>query len=195
MTTTIELRWFCQGMIPAVVKHWFDNDCPGEWLGQPEEREDLYLHITPKCDYLNLKLRQGRLEVKWRKAELGIRRFGNAWEGHIEQWGKWMCEDPEQQSFLPHTIIEQEPWISVYKKRRQRLYQLPSTSQSCSVELTQLKVAENLWWSLAFEAAEIPPDLMDSLQNTIHAASQTYQGSELKAQNSYAYPHWLALTV
>ncbi|MCA1995017.1 MAG: hypothetical protein LDL41_23650, partial [Coleofasciculus sp. S288] len=69
--TTLELRWFYHGTPPVEVEYWFSTDCPGELLRPPEEREDLYLY-TPQCDYLNIKLRQGSLEVKWRKAELAV---------------------------------------------------------------------------------------------------------------------------
>ncbi|NEQ23301.1 MAG: hypothetical protein F6K28_29940, partial [Microcoleus sp. SIO2G3] len=101
MLTTLELRWFSQGTPPTEVEHWYSADSPGELLGSPEEREDLYLY-TPECDYLNIKLRQGSLDVKWRKAQLGSREFGEDsgtnWHGNVEKWLKWVCEDSEQES-------------------------------------------------------------------------------------------------
>jgi hypothetical protein len=68
MLTTLELRWFSHGTPPKDVEQWFSVDCPGEFLGSLEEREDLYLY-TPECDYLNIKLRHRSLEVKWRSAQ------------------------------------------------------------------------------------------------------------------------------
>jgi hypothetical protein len=84
-------------------------------LAPSEEREDVYLY-TPGCEYMGVKLRQGRLEIKWRKAELGNLRFGNQVEGKVEKWGKWLCEDPTQQSFQPQDVVGKS-WVSVKKAR------------------------------------------------------------------------------
>jgi hypothetical protein len=65
---TLEVRWFESGTLPQEVKTWFCNDCPGELLGLPEEREDLYLRV-PKCEALGFKIRQNNLELKLRRAE------------------------------------------------------------------------------------------------------------------------------
>ncbi|WP_235526439.1 hypothetical protein [Nostoc piscinale] len=81
MLTTIEVRWFYPGTIPTEIEEWFPQNC------SPEKREDWYLY-APKCDYWGIKLRQERLEVKWRKAELGVLNVGELIEGRVEKWGK-----------------------------------------------------------------------------------------------------------
>ncbi len=186
MLTTLELRWFAHGTPPAEVQHWFCNDCPGELQGLPEEREDLYLY-KPECEYLNIKLRQGSLEVKWRKAELGILRFGECWQGKAEKWLKWICKDPSQQSMMPADVVGKGPWVSVKKVRSQRRY------QGIACELTQLIVRNNAWWSIAFEMAGEEANQLDSFEGTISWMSKTYRGPELLLDNSYAYPSWLSL--
>lgn len=65
---TLEVRWFELGTLPAEVKSWFCEDCPGELLRASEERKDLYFRI-PKCEVLSFKLRQKNLELKLRRAE------------------------------------------------------------------------------------------------------------------------------
>ncbi|MBW4544984.1 MAG: hypothetical protein KME25_11140 [Symplocastrum torsivum CPER-KK1] len=190
MLTTLELRWFSQGTLPTEVEHWFLADSPGELLGSPEEREDLYLY-TPECDYLNIKLRQGRLEVKWRKAQLGSREFGEAssatWQGNVEKWLKWICDDPEQESIMPVDVVGTKAWIAVKKTRSQRLY------QGISYELTQLRVNNNDWWSVAFEVAQKDANQIKHFENVVRLVSQTYRGPKLVAENSYGYPKWFAL--
>ncbi|MBD1804974.1 hypothetical protein H6F98_05850 [Microcoleus sp. FACHB-SPT15] len=190
MLTTLELRWFSQGTLPTEVEHWFLADSPGELLGSPEEREDLYLY-TPECDYLNIKLRQGRLEVKWRKAQLGSLEFGEAssatWQGNVEKWLKWICDDPEQESIMPVDVVGTKAWIAVKKTRSQRLY------QGIGYELTQLRVNNNDWWSVAFEVAEKNANQIQHFENVVRLVSQTYRSPKLVAKNSYAYPKWLAL--
>jgi hypothetical protein len=190
MLTTLELRWFSQGIPPTEVEHWFLADSPGELLGSPEEREDLYLY-TPECDYLNIKLRQGSLEVKWRKAQLGSLEFGEAssttWQGNVEKWLKWICDDPEQESIMPVDVVGTKAWVAVKKRRSQRLY------QGISYELTQLRVNNNDWWSVAFELAQRDIDQIEHFENVVRLVSKTYPGSELIAENSYGYPKWLTL--
>jgi hypothetical protein len=186
MLTTLELRWFSHGTPPLEVEYWFNNDCPGKQLGSSEEREDLYLY-TSGCDYLNIKLRQGSLEVKWRKAELGIVQFGDCWQGNVEKWLKWICKDPTQQSMLPVDVAGKKPWIAVNKKRSQRLY------RGISYELTKLNVTNDAWWSIAFEIADEGANQIDSFKDVVNRVSQTYRGSKLLADKSYAYPSWLSL--
>ncbi len=184
MLTTLELRWFVRGTPPKEVKHWFSVDCPGELLGSPEEREDLYLY-TPECDYLNIKLRQGSLEVKWRKAELSMLQFGECWEGKVEKWLKWTCEDPDKQSMMPANVAGERAWVGVKKVRSQRQY------QGITFELTQLNVRNDAWWSIAFEMATEEANECDRFEQIISQVSQTYRGPKLKRDNSFAYPTWL----
>ena len=185
MLTTLELRWFVRGTLPTEVEHWFNVDCPGERLGSPEAREDLYLY-APDCEYLNIKLCQGSLEVKWRKAELGILQFGNGWEGNVEKWLKWICEDPDQQSMMPVNVVGEKAWVGVKKMRSQRRY------QGVTFELTQLNVRNHAWWSIAFETLAETANRSDRLETIVAQVSQTYQGPALQADFSFAYPAWLA---
>jgi hypothetical protein len=187
MLTTLELRWFYPGLPPEAVERWFDEACPGRRLGAVEEREDLYLYL-PECDYLNIKLRHGSLEVKWRKAELGVRRFGSLWEGRVEMWHKWTCEEPQQQALLPPEARGNCPWIGVKKARSQREY------RGVSSELTQLQLKDEMWWSVAFEMVGGMEDC-DRFTAIVTEVSETYRGMEFLANCSYAYPRWLSLAI
>jgi hypothetical protein len=155
---------------------------------------------------MGIKLRQGRLEIKWRKAELGILRFGDILEGKAEKWGKWLCEDPTQESFQPQDVVG-KLWVSVKKGRSQRRYQIlpdksinavpltESIDQGCSVELTQLSINGNDWWSLGFEAFGEDDCLMDNLQAVASEVFKTCGSLKLQSQDSYAYPRWLSFVV
>lgn len=203
MLTTTELRWFKLGTLPKEITQWFQHQL-GD-LAPPEEREDVYLY-TPGCEYMGIKLRQGRLEIKWRKAELGNLRFGEKVEGKVEKWGKWLCEDPTQQSFQPQNVVGKS-WVSVKKKRSQRKYQVisgesivavsvnQSIDQGCNVEITQLSINGNNWWSLAFEAFGEDDCLMNNLKAVASDVFKNYQGFQLQPQDSFAYPSWLSLVV
>jgi hypothetical protein len=203
MLLTYELRWFYPGTIPENIEVWFKQNCLAEPLQSPEERSDVYLY-SPESNFVGIKLRQGRLEVKWRKAELGIVHFDDFVEGKAEKWGKWLCCDSTEESFQPNQVLGKPFWVNVQKVRYSQLYQfIPNTSpkpvstqenidNGCSVELTQLVIHENPWWSLAFEASGEETSLMENLQTTARWIFNTYRGSKLLAVNSYAYPTWLA---
>ncbi len=188
MLTSFEIRWFYPSKLPAAISDWFEQDELGGKLQAPEEREDVYLY-SPGCEYLGIKLRQGRLEIKWRNAELDIVRLGEGLEGKLEKWGKWMCEDPSQESFKPEAVLGKLSWVSVKKVRLQRLY------DDCAMEITQLNVKGNDWWSLAFETLGAEATKLEQLKTIATQAFETYNGSQLQAQDSYAYPSWLCLVI
>ncbi|NMG11634.1 hypothetical protein [Brasilonema sp. UFV-L1] len=204
MLTTYELRWFNPGTVPQDIKFWFEQNCLISPRQPPEEREDLYLY-SPGCDFLGVKLRHGRLEVKWRKAELGIMYFGDFVQGRAEKWGKWLCCDDTQESFHPNLVLGNSSWISVQKVRYSQRYQVlrefspqPVSTKAhidngCTVELTHLMIQENFWWSLAFEAFGEDAYLMDNLQTTASWVFKSYRELKLPASHSYAFPSWLAL--
>ncbi|MEQ9669916.1 hypothetical protein [Coleofasciculus sp. G2-EDA-02] len=182
---TLELRWFNRGILPTKVNDWFATDCPGETLGLPETREDICLYI-PDCPYLNIKFRQGSLEVKWRKAELGMRQFGGFGEGSIEQWIKWSCQDSTSESLMPKGGLMQGSWVQVKKARSQRFY------QEITYELTQLTVNNENWWTIAFEAlVEVDTMNLEEFEQGVSEIGQTYQGLSLQNHQSCAYPSWL----
>ena len=205
MLVSAELRWFERGRVPDAITQWFQQDELGDYLAPAEERVDVYLYL-PGCEYMGIKLRQGRLEIKWRKAELGIVRFGDTLEGKAEKWGKWLCEDPTQESFQPQDVGG-KLWVSVKKGRSQRRYQIlpdksinavpltESIDQGCSVELTQLSINGNDWWSLGFEAFGEDDCLMDNLQAVASEVFKTCGSLKLQSQDSYAYPRWLSFVV
>jgi len=191
---TLEVRWFELGIPPKEVKHWFDVDCPGKPLEFPEEREDLYLY-APECDTFSLKLRQDNLEVKWRQAELGILRFCEGkkvkdrdicyWKGKLEKWLKCTYEGSESLDIASTDVGQEKLWISVKKRRWQRLY------QGISCELAQLKIDRRFWWSIAFEMGEEAFDRVDRFEDVVSWIGKNYQGPILSPSKSYAYPSWL----
>lgn len=197
MLTTAELRWFTCGEIPEAIAQWFTSDARGEHLAPSEEREDIYLYV-PESDFVGIKLRQARLEIKWRIAELGVVSIDQV-AGKAEKWRKWLCEDDTKESFQPSEVTG-KAWVSVKKKRTQRKYEVTSrqsvvaipVNQSgdriCSVELTQLEIYNQAWWSLAYEASGA--DEFETLK-IVAESMQSDAALKLQLQDSYAYPHWL----
>lgn len=208
MLLTTELRWFCPGVLPSAGRDWFQQDALGQYLGSPESRKDQYLYI-PACEYLNVKSRQGKLEVKLRQAERGILPLGHH-SGQVESWAKWRCDASQEGNWLEDA---EGPWVEVEKVRSQRQYQIlpnqapiaiPTDStveEGCRVELTGLMIQDSTWWSLAFEAFGTPVHQLAHLQRVANWIMQSHQPEKielevvLQVQHSYAYPKWLLATL
>ncbi|OKH23684.1 hypothetical protein [Chroogloeocystis siderophila] len=204
MLTTAELRWFYPGKLPQHVCQWFEQDQLG-YLAPAEKRQDIYLYV-PESDFVGIKLRQGRLEIKWRKAKLGDLQFGKT-TGKAEKWAKWLCEDASNEIFQPQEVISKKAWVSINKVRTQRKYQLSarqeviaieindsSSNRTCNVEITELEVNRHPWWSLAFEASTDDELPLENLKCVAEWIFKTYPG-ELESENSYAYPTWLDIVL
>lgn len=199
MLSSTELRWFYPGKLPNAICAWFSSEEVGNSLEPPEEREDIYLAIALDCDYMGIKLRQGRLEIKWRKAELGIVSIAPRVNGKLESWNKWTCEDSTE-NFQPQSVINKSHWVKVSKVRQQRKYQVleqnlvqevslfATIDRGCNVELTQLNIGGDNWWSIALEAFG---DTNDNLHFVANKVFQHYNAFSLEPKNSFAYPSWL----
>ncbi len=205
MLTTYEVRWFYSGNIPENIESWFKQNCLVSLAKSPEEREDVYLY-TPGCDYLGVKLRQGGLEVKWRDPAISKMHFSSLVEGNIEKWKKWRCLDSSGESFSSQQIGDNSVWIKVRKVRYLQLYtvvlKLPKAvstdidiDNGCSLELTNVEINGNEWWSIALEAFGRDCNLKDNLQATAAFVFNNYDSSPLEAMDSYSYPTWLQLVV
>lgn len=211
MENTLEIRWFIKGKPSRAVVNWFRFNCPGEFKAQePEEREDWYFYryldnwgklkiLTPNLtqyEQFNLKLRQGNIELKLRKQELGTQQFGNIqqpiiWEGNIEKWCKLTEQELEENDFLNPNSLPENGWILVEKKREQRI------DRGVESELTWLKINNDFWWSVAFEMSENHHrgQKENCFQEVIDRACSTYNGPQLLAENSYSYSRWLLISM
>ena len=175
------MRWFKPGEIPTLINQWFKQVCPGQFLGEVETRTDWYLQPIAPCDYLNIKFRQGRIEVKWREKQLTQVNLYPPGEGIIEQWVKWLCEVESLQAFDPQDSV----WIAVKKARLQHQWQL-SSDAFCNVELTQLQVKDQNWWTLGLESTGDAESLSEIAQAVIETCPERFTKT-----NAAAYPHWL----
>ncbi len=203
MLSSTELRWFYPGKLPEAICAWFSSQSLGSVLEPPEKREDIYLVIASDCDYMGIKLRQGRLEIKWRKAELGIVSIAPQVKGKLESWDKWTCEDSKTENFQPQSVVDKSHWLKISKVRQQRKYQVlkqnlvqeanlfATIDRGCNVELTQLNIGGDDWWSIALEAFGESTD--ENLHVVANKVFQHYNAFSLEPKNSFAYPSWLIL--
>jgi hypothetical protein len=195
---TIEVRWFYRGEIPIQIRRWFGK--VGLQLEKTDSRSDIYLQSSSPD--VGVKLRQNNLEVKYRQAEIGRFAIDGLVDSRVECWSKWICVD-ERGQLTPTQFAAKSGWLKVDKQRDRRLFQvdfdehrieliqvITPTANIASIELTQLQVLGQTWWTVACEYFGSGVDIE---RQFLPLVSQLLTGSELanmSPQMSCGYPQW-----
>jgi hypothetical protein len=199
MQTTAEVRWFYQGKIPVEVAEWFANSA-GPIDYQPPRVDD-YL-LIPDANSVNVKLREGRIEIKQRYGAAVRHRFAGGSAGNIEFWRKWGF-DVAQGSSNGDFEETADTWLAVRKGRMARTYALqaeggvtPLTDlreieHGCSLELTEIEAGGEHWWSLCFEGLGLADRLMETLVTVADQVLATSNTFRLDNHDSCGYAAWL----
>jgi len=194
---SLEVRWIFPGQVEAATARWF-----GRFPAAMELREDAYL-LDPHLRGLSVKIRGGGpLEVKVYRGSPGILDIAGRARGRMESWQKWSfpCDQPGQASDAP------VGWLPVRKRRRISVFPpadghgrgaLPGLAEEsgCAVELTEIRMGGEAWWTLGFEATG--PDSM--LRRELEATTALVftdvlpGGMEFGAGSSKSYAEWLGL--
>lgn len=198
---TIEVRWFYPGALPDEMAKWFG--ILGEQLEPIDTRSDFYLQSSSPD--VGVKLRQGNLEVKYRQQDLGKFAIDGVADSQIERWWKWICVGTES-ALTPAKIAERSGWLKVDKIRDRRLYrvefgdrikltQTPTpTANIAAIELTQLQLPAQIWWTIACEyfGHNISIDRQFvPLVRTLRAGCPLFEAT---TSISCGYPQWLERT-
>jgi hypothetical protein len=200
LSSTMEVRWFFQGTISREILAWFAKH--GEQPAQPATRVDHYLRLS-HIDSLGVKLREGNIEVKQRQRQLGTMRFHERVSGHAELWRKWSfaLSAPGLQDLL----VPPSAWLPVYKARRLHRFQvgddgaLSSMSpevcpeQGCDLEVTKIRLHDQAWWTIGFEAFGAEAALQENLSLVAERILGITPPPDLPVDDSYAYPRWLQI--
>jgi hypothetical protein len=201
MFNTVETRWFGRGDTPDNLLAWFARRA-GDAEQQPLRR-DYYLQRIRDMG-LNVKLREGGLEVKQRQRSHGLIQLGQSVEGVVERWTKWRFPVPESSDSIQSIQEASRSWLAVEKRRQLRHYRVDETgsvlpvsplnvmSATCHFELAVVWAGESRWWTLAFE---IDDQGSDALERLLAVAARQFDKRppiHLSESNSFGYPHWLA---
>lgn len=192
---SLEVRWILPGQLDMAVAEWFAG-----LTSATESREDAYL-LTPHLDGLSVKLRaDSDLQVKVFGGSPGILDLPGRARGHMQHWQKWSFP------FRPLSPDGTAPdgWKRVRKQRRISQFSLTggritahagelADDARCAVELTEVRVHGQDWWSLGLEATGRAELLRAGLEATAafvftHALPG---GIELRADDSASYAEWL----
>ena len=197
-----EARWFFRGEPPGPVLRAFASAPPGD------ERTDLYVALAD-CDATAVKLREGKLEIKARRAALGPAQYAPGVVGLAETWLKWSLALPDRDTLDREAARDAPvPQVAIRKRRRLRTFSLDpghpeevppeaQPAQPCAVELTTITGpdAHAQWWSIGLEAAGLPGGAENALRATAaHLFADPAPAWHLGVEASMSYPAWLART-
>lgn len=197
MFESTEIRWFFKGKIPTIV-NWSNET--GSHNISVESRIDYYL-LIPDTDYIGIKLRNSRLEIKWRRKVHEFNSSNLTISGFVENWLKWDWNSNTSHIEMVQLFKknEQNPWVRVHKKRIQKKFniydnRLISISSrelysDFALEITELVANNQAWWSVgldSFSGKENP--YFDQI--ILEHLTKPYTLS-LGKESSYGYPHWL----
>ncbi len=194
MIHTAEMRWFYKGELLPVVQTWFETLNAMHDVQPP--RTDYYVYSSDEG--LNVKLREGRAEIKRRVAPGEIVSLPNGSTGCCEHWYKWSLPLDES------ALLEEHPlWTSVRKKRTMLRYHLGEhdtvlpmfpgveTNKICTVELSQVEKQGAWWWSVCFEASGYGNRLNTAVMKVAEYVLQQPGAPDLDREHAMGYPAWL----
>jgi len=189
---SLEVRWILPGQLAGAVTGWF-----GRFPAETTVLEDAYL-LDPHLPGLSVKVRGRRaLEVKVYRGSPGLLDVTGRARGRLESWQKWS---------FPHGLPNrgsghQASWRPVRKRRQISWFSKatgagippPGEEPRCAVELTEVDVPGEPWWTLGFEATG-PASALRSELNAAAALVFTQalpDGMELGIGDSQSYAQWL----
>jgi hypothetical protein len=202
MLPTMELRWFFAGTVPQDVLIWFLQ--AERQTAEPLPRVDHYLYIV-EADTLGIKLREGRIEIKRRQHQSGPVRLHEWVSGVVEHWRKWSFALAGDSDELAGIALPGSGWIAVHKERRLSRYRItgdgaltavPASQypeMGCDLELTQVRIARDLWWTMALEAFGDEALLQEQLYLAGRKLLAEAEPPALPFEGSYSYPRWLQI--
>jgi hypothetical protein len=191
---SLEVRWILPGRLDTAVAAWFDKS-----VSLMESREDAYL-LRPDLGALSVKVRGGRaLEVKVFLGSPGVLDLPGRARGRMENWQKWSFPFRSLGPDAGHA----DGWGRVGKQRRIIRFSstgrhiayagAPADEAQCAVELTELRLQHQDWWSIGLEATG-PAGL---LRTGLEAAAELLfthpppSDVKLRMADSMSYAEWL----
>jgi len=214
--SSIEARWFyADGSAAArALEAWFfgawpiaagGDVPPPAWQGRAGGEPDRYLVVAGAGD-MNIKWREGLLQVKGRVAVPGTQLFGGVHAGRVEHWVKWSSAG------LPSAwrdLFGGEPLtVAVAKSRAMRKFALSTFTNEArevaaeapidrgvAAEITRLEFDGAGYVSLGFEAFPDDAAMADGFHAALDACLGSLTAMRLEAGDSDSYASWLSRRV
>ena len=195
MDQTLEVRWFYDGTPPDAVVAWFKGLNPQ----QQSEREDLYL--ISDDPFLNVKLREGKIQLKRNSGDRTRTAFNDGVRGIREYWQKWSFPLTDDAPDL-FTDDPSGLWMPVTKSRLRREYEPdeqhtlldtldePEPAEAL-VELTRVTHGEHTAWTICMEAEGRAEALDGTLRQMGRYVFSQGTPPDLVPAHSFGYVRWL----
>ena len=168
MYNTREIRWFTPKENKS-ISQWFNNR--GLFFSEVEKRTDMYL-VIPGNEEVNIKLREGNIEIKTRTGKPESSHLIPGMEMLVEKWVKWSFTTRKDDELSQKIIENKYNWLAVDKTRlgvilgqddqySEKFYDIgKSLPDGCQIEYTRIKVKNQQWFSFNLEFfGENPPVL------------------------------------
>jgi hypothetical protein len=182
---TCEVRWIRPGRHGSDIDRWFSR-----FAQVPETRDDDYL-ISPRLPGLSIKIRGGAsFEVKQHRGVVGALDIAGAAAGSIDSWIKRSI--PLTGGVDLSRPLEGSAWRRVSKRRQIARFPIDASGgPDCSVELTEVEVAGQSWWTLGFEAGG--RGALGRIKRTaaVVFAEPLPTASAFKAEEACSYAEWI----
>jgi hypothetical protein len=193
---SLEVRWIFPGQLETAVAEWF-----ARFPAELETRDDIYL-LSPRLPGHSVKLRgRAALEVKAYRGSPGILDVAGRARGRLESWHKWSFPFGS----LSRGSGDSADWRLIKKTRRISRFSLPSETiracghgpgsgeRGCAVELTEVLIRGQAWWTLGFESVGRPGLLRSQLEATAALVFAEVLPSEVEPclDDSRSYAEWL----
>ena len=194
---SLEVRWIFPGQLDTAVAGWFPGSQP-----ETESREDAYL-LDPGLGGLSVKVRAGQaLDVKMFLGSPGILDLPGRVRGRMQYWRKWSFpfsplrpDSGDGRLAAGAQAAAGHPVLAVRRPGRAGSGGPgPAGLQArCAVELTELRVEHQDWWSLGLEATGPAGALRRGLEA---AAALVFSqalpdDADLRIDDSRSYADWL----
>ena len=209
----MEIRWFVEGKKPD-IKNWIDElklvkEEPKEASDEKEERIDVYLVIPkPHCDFVGIKTREGKFEIKYKIASFEYYNSDLQIQGKAEFWSKH-SEKIDSESLnaynkmkLKKVIVKKERFIAGYSLKPPK-YEMEYTEskhvdQGLKFEITDLEILDNTevrsknWWTIGIDFYGVNHE--EILKSAIPVIFKNFPlNTEEFLKKSLSYPEWASL--
>ncbi len=201
ITTSADVRWFREGIIPEELMVWFKR---GKAMHEDARQRYLYLPFT-HARTVGFTLREGTLYIQSLQKSLGLHRFAANLKGHVQLWIRWSHKISEIDRDL-RTLFENDRWANVCEQRRFRKFCLHQGKVSevpgndciaqtaCHVELTEIEVGAKKFWSFGIESfghAEQVEETLNAVSTYCFSERQSPLKRALNCAQSRSYPEWI----
>ena len=188
---TCEVRWIRPGRHGSEIARWFSR-----FSHAPETRDDDYL-ISPRMPGLSIKIRgSASFEVKEHRGTVGALDVAAAAAGSIDSWIKRSI--PRAGGLDFSRPLDGTAWRRVSKRRQIARFPIGTSGDPdapgavvCSVELTEVEVIGQSWWTLGFEAGG--RGALGGIKRTaaVVFAEPCPTASAFRAEEACSYAEWI----